>query len=134
MLLPLALRDLLHDGTSQSSKQLEANQFFQSLKIGLLHLIFVVLVEDMPLELIQCLICIAAHLARVVFADLDPHVLSTFKSTAFDVLLGIPLSLKRLLTAWALHVIRSIFVRMVHSLLPECLFTSSSVLRLLGVH
>ena len=50
VLLPLAFRDLLHDGASQPGKQLRANYFFQALKIVCLHLILVVFVEDMPLE------------------------------------------------------------------------------------
>ena len=50
MLLPLAFRDLLHDGASQSGKQLGADQCLLALKIVCLHLILVVFVEDMPFE------------------------------------------------------------------------------------
>ena len=93
-----------------------------------------VLVEDMPLELIQFLICIVADLTRVSTTDLDPHVLGTFKSAVFDMLLRVSLGPKRLLAARALLITRSILLWIVQSLLSELLFTSSSVLRLVGVH
>ena len=99
-----------------------------------LHLIFVVLVEDMPLKLIQCLICIGAHLARVEFANLDPHVLGTFKSTGSDMLLGLPLVFERLLAARALIVTCSILLWIVLSLLSEVLFKNLRARRLASVH
>ena len=66
------------------------------------------LVVDMPLELIQGVIRLSADLARVESANLDGHILGSFNSTAFDMLLDQPFRLERFLTFWALIVSLSI--------------------------
>ena len=93
-----------------------------------------VLIEDMLLEFRQCLIDTGTDLARVVFANLDPHVLGTFKSAVFDMLLRVPLGPERLLAARALLVTRSILLWIVQSLLSEVLFTNLCTRRLACVH
>ena len=88
----------------------------------------------MLLEYLQFLIDTGTDLARVEFANLDPHVLGTFKSTDSDMLLCLPLVFERLFAARALVVTRSILLWMAQSLLSKGLFTSFGVLRLVGGH
>ena len=88
----------------------------------------------MLLEFRQGLIGTGTDLARVEFANLDYHALSTFKSAAFDMPLGLPLRLERLLTARALLIILSILLWIVQSLLSEVFFTNLRARRLASVH
>ena len=50
MLPPIILDDLVHDGVTESAKELGAEQFFPALQVGHLHLIFLMLVEEVLLE------------------------------------------------------------------------------------
>ena len=93
-----------------------------------------VLIEDMLLEFRQGIIDTGTDLARVEFANLDYHALSTFKSAASDMLLGLPLVFERLLAARALVVTRSILLWIVLSLLSEVLFKNLRARRLASVH
>ena len=50
MLPPFVLDDLLHDGPSDPEKRAFANQGFPALQVDLLHLILLVLEEEVLLE------------------------------------------------------------------------------------
>ena len=51
MLSPLAHGDLVHDGYSEPAQERGAKQGLPALKVRRLHLILLMLVEDVPLEL-----------------------------------------------------------------------------------
>ena len=129
MLLPNFRDDLLHDGNSDLAKDVFAYQGFEALEVVRLHLIFLVLVEEVHLEGIQALRFMGADLARVNSAYLDDDTVGAFSPAFVHMSLGEPHGPEGLLAAWALLVGRGIALWVLLSLFPEIVFALFSALR-----
>ena len=78
MLPPLVHDNLVHDDTSDLAKRGGADQGFKSLEVSLLHLIFLVFVEEVHLELSQVVHHSGADLTGVDTTPLDQYTVGTF--------------------------------------------------------
>ena len=130
MLLPFVLHDLLHDSSGDPGQCFGADKRLETLAVGSLHFLLIMLVEEMQLELVQLTSPLPADLASVDTLDLGSDILGALSPAISHMLLCFIQGLKRLLALRTLVVRLGVALWVGFSLPAQLLLNLYGLLRL----